>query len=168
MTTSQFRAALEKLGLRRAGKPTARALGLGVRQLQRVYHGDQGVPEPVAKLLRTYIKYGLDDAIFDVPIATKSSGLSARKTEEPMTPMTPIQDREALRRLELSQLAAGRLLRIGPRTSRRWALGEARIPETAAMMLRLMVKGKISRDDIESTMGGNASARNSAKLLMAA
>lgn len=62
--------------------------------------------------------------------------------------MTPTQFRAALARLELSQLGAARLFGVDARTARRWALGERSIPETAAILLRLMLAGKITADDI--------------------
>ena len=48
--------------------------------------------------------------------------------------------REALDRLNLTQVKAGKLFQVGPRTSRRWALGEARVPATVAMFLNLMLE----------------------------
>lgn len=64
-------------------------------------------------------------------------------------PMNKNQYREALDQLEITQLGAGRLLRIGSRTSRRWALGEGRIPFTAEALLKLMLKGKVKPRDLE-------------------
>lgn len=58
MTNKQYLDALKKLGLTPAGKPTAKALGLSIRQIQRIKAG-QDVPETVAKLLRMYLKHGL-------------------------------------------------------------------------------------------------------------
>lgn len=60
-----------------------------------------------------------------------------------MTPMTTDEYRAALDKLGISQLALSRALGVGSRTSRRWALDEARIPIPVAMLLRLMVKKKI-------------------------
>ena len=62
--------------------------------------------------------------------------------------MTAKQYRAALDRLGFSQLGAAKLFGVGPRTSRRWAAGDADIPETAAILLRLMVAGTITADDI--------------------
>lgn len=62
--------------------------------------------------------------------------------------MTPNQYRAAIKKLGLSQLAAGRLLDIGARTSRRWAT-DGGIPEAAAILLRLALAGKITLADIE-------------------
>lgn len=65
--------------------------------------------------------------------------------------MTANQFRTALNRLELSQLGAARLFGADGRTARRWALGERSIPEPVAILLRLMLAGKIRADDIEAT-----------------
>jgi hypothetical protein len=53
------------------------------------------------------------------------------------------QYRKALDQLQMSQLAAGELFEVGARTSRRWALGEARIPKAVAMWLDFMVKKQL-------------------------
>ena len=58
MTNNQYLAALKKLRLTPAGKATAEALGLSVRQIQRMAAG-QDVPETVAKLIRMYLEHGL-------------------------------------------------------------------------------------------------------------
>ena len=57
--------------------------------------------------------------------------------------MTPKQYIEALARLDLSQRAAGRFLKVDERTSRRWVSGESAIPESVALLLRLMIKLKL-------------------------
>jgi hypothetical protein len=64
--------------------------------------------------------------------------------------MTPNQYRHALDRLGLSQAGAAALVGADPRTGRRWALGERAVPECVAILLRLLVVGKITRDDIEA------------------
>ena len=51
--------------------------------------------------------------------------------------------RESLSQLDLSQAAAGELFGVGARTSRRWALGQARVPPMVAMLLELMVSKKL-------------------------
>jgi hypothetical protein len=43
---------------------------------------------------------------------------------------------------------AGKFLQIPPRSSRRWALGESRIPASVSMLLRLMIAMKLSPDDV--------------------
>lgn len=58
MANNQYLAALKRLGLTPASKATAEALGLSVRQVQRIAAG-QAVPETVAKLLRMYLDHGL-------------------------------------------------------------------------------------------------------------
>jgi hypothetical protein len=60
-----------------------------------------------------------------------------------MDQMTTEEYRAALEKLGINQQAAGRLFVVGARTSRRWALGEARIPMPVAILLRLMLKKKI-------------------------
>jgi hypothetical protein len=66
----------------------------------------------------------------------------------PMATMTHKEYRAALDKLGLSQLAAGELFCVGPRTSRRWALKEARIPAAVAILLRLLLKKKITLEDV--------------------
>jgi len=51
--------------------------------------------------------------------------------------------REALAQLDLTQAAAGEFFGVGARTSRRWALGEAKVPPMVAMMLELMLSKKL-------------------------
>ena len=65
--------------------------------------------------------------------------------------MTPTQFRAALERLRLSQLGAARLFGADGRTARRWALGERSVPGPVAIILRLMLAGKITADDIVKT-----------------
>ena len=64
--------------------------------------------------------------------------------------MTAKQFRDALDRLKLSQLGAARLFNANGRTVRRWAIGERSIPTPVAIMLRLMLAGKITNEDIET------------------
>jgi hypothetical protein len=64
--------------------------------------------------------------------------------------MTANQFRAALDRLTLSQVGAARLFGADERTARRWALGERTIPQPIAILLRLMLAGKISAKDIEA------------------
>lgn len=63
--------------------------------------------------------------------------------------MTPIQYKAALDGLGLSQVGAARLLGVDPRTSRRWALGEAAVPPSVALALRLMVRHGTGLDEAE-------------------
>jgi len=62
MTTKQYLAALKKLGLKPSARETAEALGLSVRQCQRIAAERCSVPEPVAKLLGLYLEHGLSSS----------------------------------------------------------------------------------------------------------
>jgi DNA-binding transcriptional regulator YdaS (Cro superfamily) len=64
--------------------------------------------------------------------------------------MTTSQLRATLDRLQVSDAAAGRLLGVPKRTVRRWALGESAVPHAIALLLRLLLSGKISADDIRA------------------
>jgi hypothetical protein len=64
--------------------------------------------------------------------------------------MTANQFRSALSRLDLSQVGAARLFGADGRTTRRWALGERSIPPTVTILLRLLMAGKITVEDIEA------------------
>lgn len=57
--------------------------------------------------------------------------------------MTAKQYRDALAKLDLSQATAGEIFGVGARTSRRWALNEARIPPLVEMILKLMLAKKL-------------------------
>ena len=60
--------------------------------------------------------------------------------------MTPDEYREALARLDLSQVAAARLLGSNERTSRRWANGERDVPGPAVQFLQyLILTGKTGK-----------------------
>lgn len=61
--------------------------------------------------------------------------------------MTSTQYRAALDKLGLSQVGAARLFQISEKTSRNWA--REGVTGTAAILLRLMVSGKVSAKDIE-------------------
>lgn len=62
--------------------------------------------------------------------------------------MTPAQYKAAIERLSLSQRAAGAFLGVDERTSRRWIAGDAAVPESVAKLLRLMIRLKLSTDDV--------------------
>jgi DNA-binding transcriptional regulator YiaG len=64
--------------------------------------------------------------------------------------VTAKQFRNALDRLGLSQLGAARLFDANDRTVRRWAIGERSVPVGVAMMLRLLLAGKITVEDVEA------------------
>jgi DNA-binding transcriptional regulator YiaG len=62
--------------------------------------------------------------------------------------MTAQQFRAALKRLQLSQLGAARLLNVGDRTARRWA--ENGVSGPAEILIRLLVAGKITVEDVNA------------------
>lgn len=62
--------------------------------------------------------------------------------------MTAKQFQAAIDRLGLSQVGAAKLFGADPRTGRRWALGERSVPGPVAILLRLMLAGKITAKDI--------------------
>lgn len=64
--------------------------------------------------------------------------------------MTAVQYRTAIEKLGLSQRGAAAFLGVDERTSRRWALGEAQIPGSVALLLRLMIRLKLTPDDVRS------------------
>jgi len=63
--------------------------------------------------------------------------------------MTPKQYIEAIARLGLTQVAAGEFLGVDPRQSRRWVAGDARVPESAAKLLRLMIRLNLKPEDVK-------------------
>jgi hypothetical protein len=58
MTTKQYLAALKRLGLTPAGKATAAAFGVEVRQCQR-YAAGTPIPPMLEKLIRMYLAHGI-------------------------------------------------------------------------------------------------------------
>jgi hypothetical protein len=63
--------------------------------------------------------------------------------------MTPAQYRKAIAKVGLSQRAAGAFFGVDERQSRRWAAGDAGVPESTAKLLRLMIRLKLTPDDVE-------------------
>ena len=59
MSTRQYLQALDALGLTVAGKSTAEALGLSLRQCQRIAGDLAPVPRPVELLLKMYLHHGM-------------------------------------------------------------------------------------------------------------
>jgi hypothetical protein len=68
--------------------------------------------------------------------------------------MTALQFRAAIKRLGLSQAGAAALVGADPRTGRRWALDERSVPECVAILLRLLLAGKITTADVEAVRRG--------------
>lgn len=62
--------------------------------------------------------------------------------------MTPAQYRDAIARLGLTQAAAGEFLGVDERTSRRWIAGESAIPESAAKLIRLLIRRRIKPEEV--------------------
>jgi transcriptional regulator with XRE-family HTH domain len=63
--------------------------------------------------------------------------------------MTENQYRNCIDMLGLSQERAAQFLGVAPRTSRAYALGERRIPEPVAKLLRLMIRLQIKPEDVQ-------------------
>jgi hypothetical protein len=61
--------------------------------------------------------------------------------------MNAKQYREAIAELGLTQTAAAHFLKIGERTSRRFALGGA-IPHAVGLLLNLMIAKKVKPEDL--------------------
>lgn len=63
--------------------------------------------------------------------------------------MTPNQYRAAIAKLGLSQVGAARLFGVNDVTSRRWA--KSGVSGTVVILLRLMLAGRITVEDVEKT-----------------
>lgn len=68
--------------------------------------------------------------------------------------MTAKQFQAAIDRLGLSQVGAARLVGADPRTARKWSSGTNAVPECVAILLRLMLAGKITADDVNAVRRG--------------
>ena len=55
-----------------------------------------------------------------------------------------------MRRLEVTQLEAARVFGVGPRTVRRWAAGEARVPHAVNLLLLLLEDRRIRLAELEA------------------
>lgn len=64
--------------------------------------------------------------------------------------MTPTQLRAILFRLGLTQAAAARLVGVPDRTMRKWLAGDHDMPESAAILLRLLVRGTVTAEQVEA------------------
>jgi transcriptional regulator with XRE-family HTH domain len=64
--------------------------------------------------------------------------------------MTSNQFRAALKRLGLSQRGFAKLVGYDERTSRKWALDEAAVPACIGILLRLMLAGKVTVEDVRN------------------
>jgi len=59
MTKDEYIDALSELGLEPTDKLTAAALGVSIRQCQRIAIGERGITGTIALLLQMYLKHGL-------------------------------------------------------------------------------------------------------------
>ena len=66
--------------------------------------------------------------------------------------MTGHEYREAIERLELSQVGAARFLGVAETTSRRWIAEVHPIPPTVEMLLQVMLSYKLSPNSVQSLM----------------
>jgi transcriptional regulator with XRE-family HTH domain len=66
--------------------------------------------------------------------------------------MSKTEFRKALEQLGLSQAQAAKLVGVDERTSRRYALREAAVPRYFALILRMMIKYKITPEEAEALM----------------
>lgn len=64
--------------------------------------------------------------------------------------MTPSQFQKAIDRLGLTQAGMARMIGSDPRTARHYAAGTRAVPECVAILLRLMLAGKITEQDINT------------------
>ena len=62
--------------------------------------------------------------------------------------MNPSDFRATLKSLGLSQVGASRLFGVTDRIVRMWGVGDRPVPDLVAKVLRLVVAGKISLDDV--------------------
>jgi DNA-binding transcriptional regulator YdaS (Cro superfamily) len=63
--------------------------------------------------------------------------------------MSPKQFQTAIDRLGIPQTGWARLTERDPRTVRKWVAGTNRIPPEAAILLRAMLEGKLTQEDVE-------------------
>lgn len=66
--------------------------------------------------------------------------------------MTHEQYRIAIEKLGLSQVQAARFFGANERTSRRWAIGENDIPVPVEIVLRMMLRYRISPEEVNLMM----------------
>jgi len=63
--------------------------------------------------------------------------------------MTHTQFRKAIGHLGISQLGIARLFGEKPRTIRRWIAGHSRIPSTAVILIRALILGDLTKEQVE-------------------
>ena len=57
--------------------------------------------------------------------------------------------RKAIGHLGISQLGIARLFGEKPRTIRRWIAGHSRIPSTAVILIRALILGDLTKEQVE-------------------
>jgi len=80
MRTDQFLGMLHRLRLRPNSQRCAEALGLSLRQVQRITAGKAPVPRPVALLLIAYAKYGLPERLWDPDLSPEDAVVRAMES----------------------------------------------------------------------------------------
>lgn len=63
--------------------------------------------------------------------------------------MTPTEFKTIIAKLGFSQEAAGEWLGVSRRQGQRWAAGDREIPKSVGMLLRVMMKHKITIDQVD-------------------
>ena len=71
-----------------------------------------------------------------------------RKDISPGRLAAALEFRDALERLDYTQVGFAELIGYGGRSVRAWALGEDRIPQWVCLLLRLMEENRLLRDHI--------------------
>lgn len=58
--------------------------------------------------------------------------------------------RKAIERLDLTQVEAARFLGVDDTTSRRWVADKSPVPRATVMLLRLMIRYRLSPDHVQT------------------
>lgn len=66
--------------------------------------------------------------------------------------MSSAEYRVCLARMEMTQGAAGKLLGVDARTSRKWANGEREVPPTAARLLRYLIAAGVTPEEFAAAL----------------
>lgn len=61
--------------------------------------------------------------------------------------------RTVIEAIGLSQVAAAKFVGVAPRSSRRWAAGDAPIPDDVAVLLSIMAKHQITPEEARGLIG---------------
>lgn len=71
-----------------------------------------------------------------------------------MKPMTSYELRDAVASLGLTQAQTAEAVGVSPRTMRAWLSGDAAVPQSAAIVIRLMQLGRLSVRACEKISNG--------------